>query len=191
MFSHFFSSEPDGAPQNVRGQNRSSTSILVTWDEVPANQQNGIILGYTIIYHSLTENDNGSVQVNGSVRQTELTNLKEFVNYNITMLASTEEGDGPASAPIVVRTDQDSKYYFLSRLLCVCVCVCVCVCFGNSVINRVSYQALLFVVMVIFDPCHFTMESCASLVSTLFVLRFSEPAKGILSHTDAKKILIP
>ena len=101
--------EPDGAPHNVRGQNSSSTSIVVMWDEVPAGQQNGIITGYTITYKSQTENDNNNVQVNGSVRQTELTNLKENVNYNITVFASTVKGDGPATAPIVFRTDQDSK----------------------------------------------------------------------------------
>ena len=102
-------SEPAGAPQNVRGQNSSSTSILVTWGDVPAEQQNGIITGYTITYKSQIENDDGSVQVNGSVRQTELTKLKEYVNYNITVFAFTVKGDGPVSDPIVVRTDQDSK----------------------------------------------------------------------------------
>ena len=101
--------EPDGAPSNVRGQSSSSTSILVKWNEVPANQQNGIITGYTITYKSQTENENDNVQVNGSVRQTELRNLKEYVNYNITVLASTVKGDGPATTPIIVRTDQDSK----------------------------------------------------------------------------------
>ena len=79
------------------------------WNEVQDAEQNGIITVYTINYQSQTENDNGSVQVNGSVRQTELTNLKEYVNYNITVFASTVKGDGPASVPIVVTTDQDSK----------------------------------------------------------------------------------
>ena len=82
------------------------------WDEVTADQQNGIITGYTITYQSQTENDNGIVKVNGSVRQTELTNLKEYVKYYITVFASTVKGDGPASGPIVVRTEQDSKYIF-------------------------------------------------------------------------------
>ena len=108
----FFLSEPDGAPQNVRGENSSSTSILVKWDEVPADQRNGIITGYTITYHSQTENDNGNVQVNGSVGQTDLKNLKEYVNYSITVFASTVKGNGPASDPLVVRTDQDSKWFF-------------------------------------------------------------------------------
>jgi len=30
------------------------------------------------------------------------------------VFASTVKGDGPASDPIVVRTDQDSKYIFVS-----------------------------------------------------------------------------
>ena len=81
------------------------------WDEVPADQQNGIITGYTITYHSQTENNNGNVQVNDSVRQRDLTNLKEYVNYNITVFASTAIGDGPPSNPIVVTTDQDSKLF--------------------------------------------------------------------------------
>ena len=81
------------------------------WDEVLAYQQNGIITGYTISYQSQTENDNGNVQVNASVRQMELTNLKEYVNYNITVFASTAIGDGPPSNPIVVTTDQDSKLF--------------------------------------------------------------------------------
>ena len=93
----------------MQGQNSSSTSILVVWNEVPSAKQNGIITGYTITYQSQTENDNGTDQVHGSVRQTELTNLKKFVKYNITVFASTVKGDGPASDPTVVRTDQDSK----------------------------------------------------------------------------------
>ena len=93
----------------MQGQNSSSTSILVTWNEVLPYDRNGIITSYNITYKSQTENDNGNVQVNGSVRQTELTNLKEYVKYNITALASTVKGEGPASDPIVVRTNQDSK----------------------------------------------------------------------------------
>ena len=80
------------------------------WDEVAADEQNGIITGYTITYNSQTENDKGNVSVGGNVRQKNLTNLQEFVIYSITVFASTVKGDGPASNPIVVRTDQDGKF---------------------------------------------------------------------------------
>jgi len=87
------------------------------WDEVPADQQNGIITGYTITYNSQTENDNGNVPAGPNDCQKELTGLKEFVNYTIRVSASTVKGEGPASDPIVVTTDQESKlheFYFIN-----------------------------------------------------------------------------
>ena len=79
------------------------------WNEVPADKQNGIITSYTVTYQSQTENDNGRVLVGSRYRIINLIRLKEYVNYSITVFASTVKGNGPASAPIVVRTDQDSK----------------------------------------------------------------------------------
>ena len=73
-----------------------------------ADLRNGIITGYNITYQSLTENDNGTVQAGPNDRQANLTGLKEFVKYNISVVAFTAKGDGPPSI-IVVRTDQDGK----------------------------------------------------------------------------------
>ena len=81
------------------------------WDEVPADQQNGIITGYTITYQSQTENDNGIFVAGPDDRQKNLTNLKEYVIYNITVFASTAIGDGPPSNTIFITTDQDSKLF--------------------------------------------------------------------------------
>ena len=92
----------------MTGQNTSSTSISVSWEEVQAELRNGIITGYTITYQSLTENDNGFVPAGPDDRQAILTGLTEFVDYNISVVAFTVKGDGPPSI-IVVRTDEDSK----------------------------------------------------------------------------------
>ena len=73
-----------------------------------AELRNGIITGYTITYQSQTENDNGIVHAGPNDRQANLTGLKEFVNYTISVFASTVKGIGPPSV-LVVRTDQDSK----------------------------------------------------------------------------------
>ena len=75
-----------------------------------AELQNGIITGYTIKYQSLTENDNGVVEVGPYDRQANLTGLKKFVVYNISVTAFTVKGGGPPNFT-VVRTDQDSKSY--------------------------------------------------------------------------------
>ena len=73
-----------------------------------ADLRNGIITGYNITYQSQTENDNGNVPAGPNDRQANLTGLKEFVKYNISVVAFTAKGDGPPSI-IVVRTDQDGK----------------------------------------------------------------------------------
>ena len=94
----------------MRGHNTSSTSILVSWDEVPADQQNGIITGYTITLKAQTGNDSAIAPVGPNERQKNITGLKVYMNYNITVFASTVKGDGPHSSPVlVVRTGQESK----------------------------------------------------------------------------------
>ena len=104
-----FTSEPNAAPLNVEGHNTSSTSIFVTWDDVPAADKNGIITSYNITYHSLTENHSNSTTVDHPDRQVTLMGLREFVNYSITVSASTKIGPGPASKRIIVSTGEDSE----------------------------------------------------------------------------------
>ena len=94
------------------GKSLSSKSILVTWNEVPPANQNGIIMSYNVTYQSLTENHSNSTTVNYTVRQVTLSDLKEFVNYSITVFASTKIGDGPASDPVYVKTDEGSEYFY-------------------------------------------------------------------------------
>ena len=94
----------------MRGYNTSSTSISVSWEEVQTDLQNGIITGYNITYESQTENDNGVVLAGPNDRQANLTGLKEFVKYNISVVAFAVKGHGPPSL-IFVTTDQDSKSY--------------------------------------------------------------------------------
>ena len=52
-----------------------------------------------------------------SIQKLNLTDLRKFVNYNITLFASTVMGNGKPSDPIFVVTDQDSKWYFSLLLI--------------------------------------------------------------------------
>ena len=92
----------------MTGQNTSSTIISVSWEAIQSELQNGVITGYNITYQSQTENDNGFVETGPNDRRANLTGLKEFVKYNISVVAFTVKGDGPSSV-IIVRTDEDSK----------------------------------------------------------------------------------
>ena len=95
----------------MRGHNTSSTGIFVTWDGVPAADKNGIITSYNITYHSLTENHSNSTTVDYPYRQVTLMGLREFVNYSITVFASTMKGNGPESDPVIISTGEDSEYF--------------------------------------------------------------------------------
>ena len=92
----------------MTGQNTSSTIISVSWEAIQSELQNGVMTGYNITYQSQTENDNGFVEAGPNDRQANLTGLKEFVKYNISVVAFTVKGDGPPSV-IIVGTDEDSK----------------------------------------------------------------------------------
>ena len=76
-----------------------------------AERRNGIITGYNITYQSQTENNSGFVLAGPTDRQANLTGLKEFVDYNISVVALTMKGHGPPSI-IVVRTDEDRTLIF-------------------------------------------------------------------------------
>ena len=54
--------------------------------------------------------------VNAPTKQTTLTGLNEYTNYSITVFASTVKGDGNVSEPIIVITDEDSKFVFICRI---------------------------------------------------------------------------
>ena len=101
---------PNAPPANVTGNNVTSTSIFVQWDEVPADNQNGIIVNYTITHTELPNGSPISQVVNAPKRNATLTGLKKFTNYSITVFASTAKGGGNRSDPIIVITDEDSKY---------------------------------------------------------------------------------
>ena len=102
--------EPNASPANVIGQNASSTSIWVDWDTVPVADQNGILLSYTVSYTALPAGISQTAVVSATNTHVTLTSLDKYTNYSILVFASTAKGDGNTSDPIIVTTDEDSKW---------------------------------------------------------------------------------
>ena len=105
-----FLTEPNAPPANVNGYSVSSTSIFVSWGDVPISDQNGVIVSYTVTYRRLASGPAQTKSVSAPAHQTTLTGLNEFTNYSITVFASTSKGGGNESTPIVIITDEDSKF---------------------------------------------------------------------------------
>lgn len=118
IFSSCLLIEPNAPPSNVTGNFASSTSIFVSWGQVPLLDRNGVILSHTITYRALPSGSTLTKVVTAPASQTTLTGLNEYTYYNITVFASTLKGRGRESTPIVVITDEDSKFLFVIHHLC-------------------------------------------------------------------------
>ena len=83
---------------------------MVQWGDVPAADQNGIILSYTVNYRMLPGGINLTNKVDALATEATLMDLNEHTNYTITVFASTVKGDGIVSEPITLRTDEASEF---------------------------------------------------------------------------------
>lgn len=110
-------SVPFAAPRNVLGHNSSSSSIFLSWEPVSPGFTNGNITGYRISYtqartrvrraisKELTKNVLVPNQLNYIIND-----LKKFTDYEFRVAAKNKRGIGLDSDPILIRTDQGSKY---------------------------------------------------------------------------------
>lgn len=91
--------------------NTSSTSINVTWEPVPDDHVNGIVLGYRLFYKQADKaiNDFSNLTVNSSIFDIEINGLKYYTKYELRLLAFTMVGDGNISEPVYCMTDEDGK----------------------------------------------------------------------------------
>ena len=107
-------SGPDAPPQNVNTTAVSSTEIVVSWEEVPAIDQNGVITIYEIQFEPLVtfegQISTNSVNVTNTSLFVILTGLEEYVEYNISVRAYTSAGPGPYSDGVVERTNTDGMW---------------------------------------------------------------------------------
>lgn len=108
---------PSGAPLSVRGEPKSSTEILLSWDPPNKNDWNGNLLGYYVGYQAASDligSTQGFNLKTVEIRahfgfETVLENLNKFTQYNIFVQAYTSQGSGPPSKEIQVTTLEDGN----------------------------------------------------------------------------------
>ena len=98
---------------NITATVTSTTSIVVSWEEIPAIELNSPIAQYEVQFSQSTF---GGAPVNGSGFTTDasvltvtLDNLEEFVEYSIAVRGITVAGPGPLSEAIFNTTFEDCK----------------------------------------------------------------------------------
>lgn len=115
-------SVPSKPPVNLAARNTSSTSIRVTWRQVPSGFLHGILRGYRVFYKKT--DDNNTTYIDASIGSTEreldITGLEKFTRYSVKVLAFTRKGNGPVSHNISVLTDEDGIIYLSFDFLVKC-----------------------------------------------------------------------
>ena len=123
FFIFFSCLVPSLPPLNITSTNTSSTSLLITWEQIPKKLVHGILLGYRVFYYQHTNAYHGrrrrirSVEtLNETVRtlppnttSLRIFNLKKFTYYSFQIVGFTSKGDGQISLTYNVSTDEDSK----------------------------------------------------------------------------------
>lgn len=107
---HCFVSAPTAPPQQIKATPISSQIIRVRWDLPPLHHRNGLIKGYRVKY---TEVSSAKLSLEQEIignHYAELTNLKKYTLYRISVLAFTNGGDGKLSDTYLARTLEDGKF---------------------------------------------------------------------------------
>jgi hypothetical protein len=94
---------PTKAPDNVTAISRDASSILVTWQQIPQQYQNGILLGYIVFFrktgskkwkrHKISTADRYSYVING---------LLPVESYIVAVAGYTRNGTGKKSIDVNV-----------------------------------------------------------------------------------------
>ena len=83
---------------------------MVTWEEVAAIDQNGIIVFYEVRFDPLQFTEVLMTEyINTTAMSAVLTGLQEYVEYNISVRAYTSVGPGPFSDDVTERTFEDRE----------------------------------------------------------------------------------
>ena len=103
-----FNLVPGKPPASLSGVTASSSSIRLTWDDVPSEFQYGIIRGYNI-YIKDSSNNVWRHPITTTSRTHDITGLQYWAYYDMKISAFTTPGEGPNSSVVTVRTAQHCK----------------------------------------------------------------------------------
>ncbi|XP_031340632.1 Down syndrome cell adhesion molecule-like protein Dscam2 isoform X2 [Photinus pyralis] len=100
---------PTLPPEKVQCSVLSAQSLHISWEPPLPEGQNGIVQGYKVTYHCVSEwldKDDQQTKVIQQLRTT-ITGLRKYTNYSITVLAYTASGDGVRSEAVYCHTEED------------------------------------------------------------------------------------
>ncbi|XP_011342293.1 Down syndrome cell adhesion molecule-like protein Dscam2 isoform X3 [Ooceraea biroi] len=104
---------PSGKPRHVTVEPLGPQQLKITWQPPDRSQWNGELLGYTISYTNLGDDqlmNTTRVGITGNgdgSHDYRLTGLRKYTQYSVVVKAFNNKGDGPGSDPVMAHTFED------------------------------------------------------------------------------------
>ena len=100
------SAAPTAPPQMVQARSENSTTLVLSWQPPPLDNQNGIIVNYTA---NVTESETGTIFFVVTATTTiTLSSLHPYYTYSCIVAAVTID-IGPFTAPVSLEMPEDGK----------------------------------------------------------------------------------
>ncbi|XP_048586329.1 protein sidekick-2 [Nematostella vectensis] len=88
---------PSAPPKNIRILAASTTSVNVTWEDVPLSERNGIILGFYLMFYFKTNTLLQTLHLAPNIRSRVFSGLEVHRQYSVKMFSYTVHGNGTIS----------------------------------------------------------------------------------------------
>ena len=98
-----FFAVPVSPPLNLIA-NSSFTEIQLSWQPIPPDDVNGILLGYKILYRQQGTTQWTEQIVHRSALEATVASLSEYTDYEIKIMGYNSKGQGPFSPILNLRT---------------------------------------------------------------------------------------
>ena len=106
-YKFFLYIAPSSPPNDFRGHNLSSTSVVVSWGNVPKSSRNGLLLGFHVVCKKRNSTDKHFAGIKFGSHRWEFKGLKKFTNYSCRLRAYNTFGNGTWSQQLEISTDED------------------------------------------------------------------------------------
>ena len=87
----------------------SSRSVRLTWELPLPEKRNGEITGYTISIENIDTGE--SFELSTTETAMSVDTLSPYMNYQFTVAATTEVGQGPSTLEISILAPEDGNYF--------------------------------------------------------------------------------
>ena len=118
---------PTAPPENFTLRVLGPRAVLVSWRPPAFEEQNGVIITYSIVFVEVTSNTTLMYQQEGNYTELTVDELHPYYEYNCSMFAATQIGNGPFTDSVTIRTFEDGMNNFWVCLF-VCLFVFLFVC---------------------------------------------------------------